>query len=52
MENGTFVYFALGLLRDQIFELIMKNNGNSRTQFGFRSKISTKEDPILNTENF
>ena len=40
------------LLRDQIVEFLLKNNVHSRTQFGFRSKISTMDALVYSTENF
>ena len=40
------------LLRYQIVEFLLKNNVHSRTQFGFRSKISTMDALVCSTENF
>ena len=40
------------LLRAQIVEFLLKNNVQSRTQFGFRSKISTMDALVYSTENF
>ena len=40
------------LLRDQIVEILLKNNVHSRTQFGFRSKISTMDALVYSTEDF
>ena len=40
------------LLRDQIVEFLLENNVHSRTQFGFRSKISTMDDLVYSTKNF
>ena len=40
------------LLRDQIVEFLLKNNVHSRTQFGFRSKISTMDALVYSTGNF
>ena len=39
-------------LRDQIVEFLLKNNVHSRPQFGFRSKISTRDALVYSTENF
>ena len=39
------------LLRDQIVEFLLKNNVHPRTQFGFRSRISTMDVLVFSTEN-